>query len=68
MLLFMTHMDVGNADFARAKIAAYSGGASLVRSIFKKKINGPAGTYGFAISHYLDGSAKTGLKLMKRLH
>ena len=54
-------------DFARAKIAAYSGGAGLVRSIFKKKINGPAGTYGFAIAHYLDGSAKTGLKLMKRL-
>ncbi len=54
-------------DFARAKIAAYSGGASLVRNIFKKNLNGPAPTYGIAISHYLQGSAKTGLKLMNRL-
>ncbi|MEM9278699.1 MAG: M48 family metalloprotease [Pseudomonadota bacterium] len=54
-------------DFARAKIAAYAGGASLVRNVFKKKLNGPAGTYGIAISHFLSGSPKTGLKLMNRL-
>lgn len=54
-------------DFARAKIAAYAGGASLVRSLFKKRLNGPAGTYGVAISHYLSGSSKNGLKMMNRL-
>ena len=54
-------------DLARAKIAAYAGGASLVRNLFKKNLNGPAGTYGIAISHFLQGSPKQGLKLMDRL-
>lgn len=54
-------------DLARAKIAAYSGGASLVRNIFKKEINGLAGTYGIAISHYLRGSPAKGLKMMQRV-
>ncbi|MEM9329723.1 MAG: M48 family metalloprotease [Pseudomonadota bacterium] len=54
-------------DLARAKIAAYAGGASLVRNIFKKELNGPAGTYGIAISHFLQGSPRSGLKLMDRL-
>ena len=54
-------------DMARAKIAAYSGGASLVRNIFRKNLNGPAGTYGIAVAHYLQGSAKKGLKMMDGL-
>jgi len=54
-------------DLARAKIAAYSGGASLVRNVFRKNLNGDAGTYGIAIAHYLQGSAKKGVKLMDRL-
>lgn len=54
-------------DLARAKIAAYSGGASLVRSMLGKKLNTPAGTYGIAISQYLQGSSKNGLKMMDDL-
>ncbi len=54
-------------DLARAKIAAYSGGAGLVRSLFRKNLNGLAGTYGIAISHFLGGSSKSGVKLMDRL-
>lgn len=54
-------------DLARAKIAAYSGGASLVRNLFGKRINGSAGIYGTAISHYLRGSAKQGVKMMDQL-
>ncbi|MEO0328571.1 MAG: M48 family metalloprotease [Pseudomonadota bacterium] len=54
-------------DLARAKIAAYSGGARLVRNIFGKRLNGTAGTYGIAISHFLGGTPASGLKLMNRL-
>jgi len=54
-------------DLARAKIAAYAGGANLVRGVFKKNLNGTAGTYGIAISHFLRGSPAKGLKLMNRL-
>jgi len=54
-------------DMARAKIAAYSGGASLVRNIFKKNLNGPAGTYGIAISHFLKGVPRKGLPMMDKL-
>lgn len=54
-------------DLARAKIAAYAGGAGLVRNVFGKNINGDAGTYGIAIAHYLQGSGKQGVKLMDRL-
>ena len=54
-------------DLARAKIAAYAGGPNLVRNIFGKEINGPAGTYGIAISHFLRGSPRQGLPMMDRL-
>ena len=54
-------------NLARAKIAAYAGGAGMVQNLFRKNINGPAATYGIAISHYLRGSAKQGIKLMDRL-
>lgn len=54
-------------DLARAKIAAYSGGAGLVRNLFKKQLNGLAGTYGTAISLFLGGSPARGLKMMDRL-
>ncbi len=54
-------------NFARAKIAAYAGGAGLVRNIFRKNLNGDEGTYGIAISHYLQGSAKKGVALIDRL-
>lgn len=54
-------------DMARAKIAAYAGGASMVRNILGKKLAGPAGTYGIAISHFLRGTPSKGLALMDRL-
>jgi len=54
-------------DMVRAKIAAYSGGAGLVRNIFKKEINGPAGTYGIAISHFLRGVPRKGIPMIDRL-
>ena len=54
-------------DLARAKIAAYAGGASLVRNVLGKKLNGPAGTYGIAISHFLGGVPRKGVKLMDQL-
>ncbi len=54
-------------DFARAKIAAYSGGAGLVRSVFRKKLNGPAANYGLAISHFLQGSPQQGIRIMQKL-
>jgi len=54
-------------DMARAKIAAYTGGAGLVRNIFKKEINGPAGTYGTAISHFLSGVPRKGLPMIDKL-
>jgi len=54
-------------DFARAKIAAYAGGASLVRNIFGKNINSDPAVYGIAISHFRQGSAKRGLPLIERL-
>lgn len=54
-------------DLVRAKIAAYSGGAGLVRNIFRKDLNGIAGTYGIAISHFLDGVPRRGIPLIDRL-
>ncbi len=54
-------------DLARAKIAAYSGGAGMVRGIFGKNINGPGGVYGTAIALYLSGNSNQALKLMDRL-
>ena len=54
-------------EFARAKIAAYSGGAGLVRSIFRKNLNGAAANYGLAISHFLQGSPQQGIRTMQKL-
>jgi len=54
-------------DLARAKIAAYSGGAGLVRNIFGKRLNGTAGTYGIAISHFLNGVPRKGLPMIDKL-
>lgn len=54
-------------DLARAKIAAYAGGAGLVRNIFRKKLNGTAGTYGIAISHFLNGVPRRGLPMIDKL-
>ncbi len=54
-------------DLARAKIAAYAGGGSLVRNIFGKNLNGIAGTYGIAISQFLGGVPRKGLPLMDKL-
>lgn len=54
-------------DLARAKIAAYAGGASLVRNIFRKNLNGTAGTYGIAISHFLNGVPRRGLPMIDKL-
>ena len=54
-------------DLARAKIAAYSGGAGLVRNIFRKNLNGIAGTYGIAISHFLNGVPRRGLPMIDKL-
>ena len=54
-------------DLARAKIAAYAGGAGLVRNIFRKELNGIAGTYGIAISHFLSGVPRRGLPMMDKL-
>lgn len=54
-------------DLARAKIAAYAGGAGLVRNIFRKNLNSVQGTYGIAISHFLSGVPRRGLPLMDRL-
>ena len=54
-------------DLARAKIAAYSGGAGLVRNLFGKQLNGLAGTYGIAVSHFLQGTPNQGLRMMDRL-
>ena len=54
-------------DLARAKIAAYAGGAGLVRNIFRKELNGIAGTYGIAISHFLNGVPRRGLPMIDKL-
>lgn len=54
-------------DLARAKIAAYAGGAGLVRNIFRKNLNGTAGTYGIAISHFLNGVPRKGLPMIDKL-
>ena len=54
-------------DLARAKIAAYAGGASLVRNTFRKNLNGTAGTYGIAISHFLNGVPRRGLPMIDKL-
>lgn len=54
-------------DLARAKIAAYAGGAGLVRNIFRKNLNGIAGTYGIAISHFLNGVPRHGLPMIDKL-
>lgn len=54
-------------DLARAKIAAYTGGAGMVRGVFKKNVNGIAGVYGTAIAHYLSGSSNQAIKLMDRV-
>ncbi len=54
-------------DLARAKIAAYAGGAGLVRNIFRKNLNGIAGTYGIAISHFLNGVPRRGLPMIDKL-
>ena len=54
-------------DLARAKIAAYAGGGGLVRNIFRKNINGTAGTYGIAISHFLNGVPRRGLPMIDKL-
>ena len=54
-------------DLARAKIAAYSGGGGLVRNVFGKNLNGVAGTYGIAISHFLQGVPRRGLPLIDKL-
>lgn len=54
-------------DLARAKIAAYAGGGSLVRNIFGKNLNGIAGTYGIAISQFLGGVPRKGLPLIDKL-
>ncbi len=54
-------------DMARAKIAAYAGGASLVRNLFKKNLNGDAAVYGTAISQFLQGSPNRGLKMINKL-
>ena len=54
-------------NFARAKIAAYTGGAGLVRSIFRTDLNGAAANYGLAISHFLQGSPQQGIRIMQAL-
>jgi predicted Zn-dependent protease len=54
-------------DLARAKIAAYSGGAGLVRNLFRKNLNGIAGTYGIAISNFLSGVPRRGIPMMDKL-
>ncbi len=54
-------------NLARAKIAAYAGGAGLVRNIFRKNLNGTAGTYGIAISHFLNGVPRRGLPMIDKL-
>ena len=54
-------------DLARAKIAAYAGGAGLVRNIFRKNLNSTAGTYGIAISHFLNGVPRRGLPMIDKL-
>jgi len=54
-------------ELARAKIAAYAGGAGLVRNIFRKNINGIAGNYGIAISNFLSGVPRRGIPIMDKL-
>ncbi len=54
-------------NLARAKIAAYAGGAGLVRNIFGKRLNGIPGTYGIAISHFLNGVPRRGLPMIDKL-
>lgn len=54
-------------DMARAKIAAYSGGAGLVRNLFKRNLNGEPAVYGTAISHFLGGTPNRGLRMIDRL-
>lgn len=49
-------------DLARAKIAAYSGGANSVRRIFRSNPKSIGARYGEALSIYLNGSQKEALK------
>ncbi|MGL4490770.1 MAG: M48 family metalloprotease [Rhizobiaceae bacterium] len=49
-------------DMARAKIAAYSGGANAVRRLFRNDPKGIGARYGDALVTYLNGSQKDALK------
>jgi predicted Zn-dependent protease len=49
-------------DMARAKIAAYSGGANAVRRIFRSDPKSIGARYGDALVTYLNGSQKDALK------
>ncbi|WP_206454080.1 M48 family metalloprotease [Aurantimonas marina] len=54
-------------DLARAKIAAYNGGASDVRRLFARNPRGLAALYGDAIATHLSGSPTTALQKMDAL-
>lgn len=54
-------------DMMRAKIAAYTGGARAVRSLFAKNLNGAPARYGDAITTYLTGSPKRALPKINAL-
>lgn len=54
-------------DMARAKIAAYDGGAAKVAQIFRDDRRSFAARYGFAIAAHLAGDSRKGLKEMEAL-
>lgn len=54
-------------DLARAKIAAYSGGAEAVRRLFPRTPRGLPAMYGDAIATYLDGSPTNALRKIDAL-
>jgi len=54
-------------DMARAKIAAYAGGAGEVRNLFRKNLNSLPAQYGYAIAVYLRGSPAKAIPRIDRL-
>ncbi|KAA0970148.1 M48 family metallopeptidase [Aureimonas fodinaquatilis] len=54
-------------DLARAKIAAYNGGANMVRQTFGKDLHSQPALYGDAIATQLSGSPSAALQKIDRL-
>ena len=54
-------------DMMRAKVAAYTGGARAVRSLFSKNLHGAPARYGDAITTYLSGAPRRAIPKINAL-